>query len=95
MKNRRAMLSDTLILGLTVAAAAAAQTTPPGGVKAGHHQDLAAAQKLIEEAYQKITAAQEANHSDLGSHAKKAKELLDQANHELGLAADFANQNHH
>lgn len=95
MKNRRAILAETLTMGLAAATVAVAQTQPREGVRAGHHEDLAAAQRLIRDAYDKISAAQEANHSDLGGHAKRAKELLDEAGHELGLAADFANQNHH
>lgn len=42
----------------------------------------------------RLTDAQKANHSELGGHAQKAKELLDQANRELGMAADAANENH-
>jgi hypothetical protein len=44
-------------------------------------------------AYQKIVAAQKANEWDVKGHAQKAKELLDQVNQELKLAAEAANRN--
>lgn len=91
--KRRHILAGSLTLGLAAGVIGLAQT-PPDSVKAARHENLAAAQQLVEQAYQKIVAAQKANHSDLGGHAQKAKELLDQANRELGMAADTANQNH-
>ena len=51
------------------------------------------AQRLSQEAYEKITAAQQANEWDMQGHAAKAKELLDQVNKELKLAAEAANKN--
>jgi hypothetical protein len=56
------------------------------------HPNLAAAQQLSAQAAQKIAAAQSANEFDLGGHAQKAKELLDQANQELREAATTANK---
>jgi len=56
------------------------------------HPNIAAAQRLVTQAFDKITAAQKANEWDLGGHAKKAKELLEQANNELKLAAEAANR---
>lgn len=58
------------------------------------HPNLAAAQKLSEEAFNKISAAQQANEFDMDGHAAKAKELLEQANRELKEAAEAANHNH-
>ena len=52
-----------------------------------------AAQRLSEQAFNKITAAQQANEFDLGGHAAKAKDLLDQVNQQLKLAAQTANKN--
>ena len=54
---------------------------------------LAAAQRLSEQAYQKIIAAQQDNEWDMEGHAQKAKDLLDQANQQLKLAAQYANKN--
>ena len=66
---------------------------PKQNVSAGRHPNIAAAQRLSEQAWQKIVAAQEANEWDMQGHAQKAKELLDQANKELKLAAEAANRN--
>jgi hypothetical protein len=42
-------------------------------------------------AFQKTVEAQQANEWDLQGHAQKAKDLLDQANNELKLAAEASN----
>ena len=67
---------------------------PVDNVNAKKHPNLAAAQHLVDQAYQRVIAAQQANEYDLGGHAKKAEELLDKANVELKLAAETANVNH-
>jgi len=64
---------------------------PPENVSPKRHPNIAAAQSFVEQAFNRITAAQEANEFDLGGHAAKAKELLDQVNKELKLAAEAAN----
>jgi hypothetical protein len=46
----------------------------------------------IVDAWQLVSEAQYDNHSRLGGHAARAKELLSQANDELRLAADVANE---
>jgi len=56
------------------------------------HPNLEAAQKLGEQAWARLVAAQKANEFDLGGHAQKAKDLLDQANKEIKLAAEAANK---
>jgi hypothetical protein len=86
--------TSTLVLGsmLLVGGAALAQR-PKQNVSGGRHPNIAAAQRLSAQAWQKIVAAQEANEFDMQGHAQKAKELLDQANKELKLAAEAANRN--
>ena len=66
---------------------------PAQNVSKGKHPNLAAAQNLSEKAYEKISAAQQANEWDMQGHAKKAKDLLEQANNELKQAAQSANKN--
>ncbi|MGA3238366.1 MAG: hypothetical protein ABSG03_18900 [Bryobacteraceae bacterium] len=44
-------------------------------------------------AFDKIVEAQKANEWDMAGHAQKAKDLLDQVNNELKLAAQAANKN--
>jgi hypothetical protein len=65
---------------------------PKRNVSAARHPNIAAAQRLVQQAWEKITAAQEANEFDMEGHAKKAKELLDQVNNELKMAAEAANR---
>lgn len=65
---------------------------PVRNVSAKKHPNLAAAQRLCQQAFNKLTAAQQANEFDMGGHAQKAKELLDQVNAELKAAAEAANE---
>ena len=67
---------------------------PAQNVSKGKHPNLAAAQRLTAQAFEKITAAQQANEFDMQGHAAHAKELLQQASAELKQAAQAANQNH-
>jgi hypothetical protein len=64
---------------------------PVRNVSSSRHPNIAAAQRLCAQAYDKITAAQQANEFDLKGHAKKAKELLEEASRELKEAAEAAN----
>jgi hypothetical protein len=83
----------TVAAGSALFLGAVAVAQPPArNVSAARHPNIAAAQRLTAQAYQKITAAQEANEFDLQGHARKAKELLDQANNELKQAAEAANR---
>ena len=66
---------------------------PKENISKARHPNLAAAQRLSQQAWERITAAQEANEWDLEGHAKRAKELLDQVNNELKLAAEASNRN--
>lgn len=67
---------------------------PVGNINPNRHPNLAAAQRLSEQAYKKIIAAQQANEWDMEGHAQKAKDPLEQANEQLRLAANWANKNH-
>ena len=67
---------------------------PVKNVSPKRHPNLAAAQKLSAQAYDKVIAAQKANEWDLGGHAQKAKDLLEQVNQELKQAAETSNENH-
>lgn len=88
--------ATALLLGLMTPGmmiAAPAQKKPVQNVSARKHPNLAAAQRLTAQAFQKVTAAQQANEYDMEGHAAKAKELLDQASNELKQAAEAANRN--
>lgn len=92
MKISRAMFGIVLGAALVGGGIAVAQK-PVEDVSGKRHPNLAAAQRLSEQAFNKITAAQQANEWDMEGHAAKAKELLDQVNKELKLAAEAANKN--
>jgi DnaJ-class molecular chaperone len=75
-----------VIAGLvTVATIAVAQTVQ--NVDPDRHGNLAAAQSLIAQAYERMTDAQRSNNYELGGHAARAKQLLSEAATEIGLAA--------
>lgn len=81
-------------LPLALAASVALAAAPVENVSGKKHPNLAAAQRLSEQAFNKVSAAQQANEFDMDGHAAKAKDLLDQVNHELKAAAEAANKNH-
>ena len=83
----------TAVLTFLLAVVGVVLAQPRDNVSKGRHPNLAAAQRLSQQAWEKVVAAQEANEFDLGGHAQKAKNLLDEANKELKLAAEAANRN--
>ena len=87
----RRMIASILGSGLILTGFALAQR-PKEDIAPGRHPNLAAAQRLSRQAWEKITAAQQANEWDLQGHAQKAKNLLDQVNDELKLAAEASNR---
>ncbi|HEV2689654.1 MAG TPA: hypothetical protein VGV35_13920 [Bryobacteraceae bacterium] len=76
---------------LAVGGVAIAQK-PARNVSGARHPNLAAAQRLSRQAFDKVVEAQRANEWDLGGHAQKAKDLLDQVNNELKQAAEASNR---
>lgn len=68
---------------------------PVENVSAKKHPNLASAQHLATQAYDKVNAAQKANEFDLGGHAAKARDLLGQATRELKAAAEASNAKGH
>ena len=86
------LLLSCATLALTRSAAFAA--APVDSISRHKHPNLAAAQRLVTDACEKINAAQKANEFEMGAHAQKAKDLLDQVNRELKQAAEAANEHH-
>jgi hypothetical protein len=83
-----ALFGSLLIIG-----GAAVAQAPKTNVSGARHPNLLAAQRMSKNAYEKIIEAQKANEFDMAGHAQKAKDLLDQVNSELKLAAQAANKN--
>ena len=93
MKISRVVAGVALGAALVCGGFAVAQK-PVDNVSGKKHPNLAAAQRLSTQAYEKIVAAQQANEWEMNGHAAKAKELLEQVNRELKEAAEAANKNH-
>ena len=89
---KRYVLVNAVGLCLLAGGFAVAQR-PKENVSPRKHPNLAAAQRLCEQAWQRVSDAQKANEWDMQGHAEKAKQLLDQVNQELKLAAEAANRN--
>jgi hypothetical protein len=92
MKQRSVYLAVVLVICLAFIGVSFAQR-PETNIDPSKHANLAEAQHHILQAYEKIEEAQRANKDQLGGHAEKAKQLLDQVSRELKEAAEFAN--HH
>jgi len=69
----------------------AVSARPAHNVSSSKHPNLSDAQRLCQQAFDKLSAAQNAHEFDLGGHAKKAKELLEEASREIKEAAQAAN----
>ncbi|TPE63087.1 hypothetical protein FJQ54_04370 [Sandaracinobacter neustonicus] len=82
----------TLALALLATAGGAFAQEPVQNIDPSRHGNLAAAQDLVRQAYDRLSVAQRENGNNLGGHAEKAKALLQQANIEIRRAADAANQ---
>lgn len=76
----------------TVAACAASAQMPMQNIDPQRHGNLAAAQRLVVQAFERLSDAQVANNYQLGGHVERAKDLLRQANEEIKLAAETANR---
>ena len=92
--NRSKFLIGAVLAVALVGGGVAVAQKPVDNVSGKKHPNLAAAQRLSQQAWEKIAAAQQANEWDMEGHAAKAKELLDQVNKELKLSAETANKNH-
>jgi hypothetical protein len=93
MMRKNLLLRALLVLALLCTGVLLAQNRPVRNVSGKRHPNLAAAQRLSQQAFEKIVAAQQANEFDMGGHAQKAKALLEEANRELKEAAEAANEN--
>lgn len=93
MKQRSVCLAVVVVVCLAFIGVTLAQR-PETNIDPSKHANLAEAQHHILQAFEKIDEAQRANKDQLGGHAEKAKQLLDQASRELKEAAEYANRHH-
>jgi hypothetical protein len=91
MTKRSLVIATTFLLTLAFVGVMFAQA-PVVDIDPHRHGNLAAAQSYIVQAFEKLNRAQQANEDQLGGHAQRAKELLMQADEEIRLAADVANE---
>jgi F0F1-type ATP synthase membrane subunit b/b' len=91
---KKSIVASVCALLLVLAGIVYAAQPPVRDVSHRRHPNIAAAQRLARQAWEKIVAAQRANEWDMEGHAQKAKELLDQVNNELKRAAGEANEHH-
>jgi hypothetical protein len=88
--QRKNLFLASVLAGVLVCGGAVLAQAPGMTIDANKHPNLAEAQHHIQQAYQKIDEAQHVNKEELGGHAEKAKDLLQQADRELKAAAEFA-----
>lgn len=81
-----------LAVTAAVAACAVSAQVPVQNIDPARHGNLAAAQRLVVQAFERLNDAQSANDDQLGGHAARAKDLLRQANDEIKMAAEAANR---
>lgn len=81
-----------IALGCLLAVGGILVAQPRRDISGRRHPNLAAAQRLSRQAYERILDAQRANEWDLQGHAQRAKDLLDQVNRELKEAAETSNR---
>ena len=82
-----------ILVGALFAGGAVALARPVTNIDPARHPNLAAAQQLAAQAWDKVSAAQVANQWDMQGHAQKAKDMLETINTELKAAALAANAN--
>jgi len=91
--NRRILILAAAVVSVAASSSFAVAQAPTVTIDPQSHGNLAAAQESIVVAFIRIGDAQQSNDDHLGGHAGRAKDLLRQANEELNLAANFADQN--
>jgi hypothetical protein len=86
-KNRKRTALSLFGLCFIFASSTIAQGPPERDIDPHRHPILADAQRLCDQAYNRISDAQKANQWDMKGHAARAKALLEQASRELKAAA--------
>ena len=85
------MQARIALLMLATAATAVVTTVAVAGPERGH-PNIIAARKAAQVAIEHMHKAQHANEFDMGGHAQKAIDLLNQAQDEMRLAAETDNK---
>jgi len=91
MNYKNVCITGLLAACLVLAGVAVAQRS---NIDASLHPSLAEAQQYILEASKKIREAHQRDKSNLGGHAEKAIQLLDQASMEVKSASELEHDSH-
>lgn len=91
MTKRSLAITAPLSLTLALVGVMFAEA-PVVNIDPHRHGNMAAAQNYLVQAFQRLDRAQQANEDQLGGHAQRAKDLLMQADEQIRLAADVANE---
>jgi hypothetical protein len=94
VKHKNVYLAAALVVSLGFIGTTLAQH-PENDIDPKKHPALAEAQHHLSEANAKIEESQRYYKDNLGGHAEKARQLIEQASHELKEAAEYANHNDH
>ena len=89
--TKKNLLISTILSAAFFCSSTTLAQAPVQNIDKARHPNLAEAQSLSAEAYNRITTAQKDNRYDMHGHASKAKQLLVEVNEQLKLAAEDAN----
>jgi hypothetical protein len=87
--SQKWLIGASIVVGIIAVASAGAQQ-----VNSKRDPNIAASQDFINQAIQRLDAAEHNSHHVMGGHGQKAKELLHQAYQELYLASQAADASH-
>ncbi|HLY62822.1 MAG TPA: hypothetical protein VKV95_18920 [Terriglobia bacterium] len=93
MMRKNLSFRALLVAAFLCASMLYAQDRPRVNTSKKLHPNLNQAQRAIQNAFESIKRAQDANEFDMEGHAQKAKDLLEQADKEIKEAAEAANKN--
>lgn len=92
MSNSRKWIAGSALVTILAVTGITIAQRPEHDINPRNHPILADAQRLCDQAFSRISDAQRANDWDMDGHAARAKQLLEQASHELKAAAESANR---
>jgi hypothetical protein len=95
MNMNKLFLAATLVIILLTGIGGVYADRPDHDTNGNRHPNLTEAQQLLDQAVDKINAAQRSNEFDVSGHAQNAKELVDRANTELKAAAARSDDHRH
>jgi hypothetical protein len=93
VKNKKVIVVGLALL--SAFAALADRPEPRVSVDRQRNSVFWEAQRSLIDSYRSVSKAQDYNHGELGDHAARAKDLISEANDEIRMAAEYANERRH